>query len=79
MNLQYDEVNTLEIINTVHDLQMADRRLKMLEMSSAVGISGELVHNIFSTEDQNQDHKRGCFDTVVRTSIHFYTLVIKTI
>ena len=40
------EVTTPEIIDKIHDMVMDDRRVKVREIASAVGISNERVHNI---------------------------------
>ena len=40
------EVTTPEIIDKIHDMVMDDRRVKVREIASAVGISTERVHNI---------------------------------
>jgi hypothetical protein len=37
---------TTEIIDKIHDMVMDDRRVKVHEIASAVGISSEWVHNI---------------------------------
>uniref|UniRef100_T1HY16 Uncharacterized protein n=1 Tax=Rhodnius prolixus TaxID=13249 RepID=T1HY16_RHOPR len=39
-------VTTPEIIDKIHDMVMDDRRVKVREIASAVGISNERVHNI---------------------------------
>lgn len=40
------EVTASEIIDKIHDMVMDDRRVKVREIASAVGISNERVHNI---------------------------------
>jgi hypothetical protein len=40
------EATTLEIVDKIHDMVMDDRRVKVQEIASAVGISSERVHNI---------------------------------
>ena len=40
------EVTTEETVNKVHDIVLADRRLKLREIAEMVGISTERVHNI---------------------------------
>lgn len=40
------EATTPEIIDKIHDMVMDDRRVKVREIASAVGISTERVHNI---------------------------------
>ncbi|MCP6645975.1 hypothetical protein NL493_27890, partial [Klebsiella pneumoniae] len=40
------EVTTPEIIDKIQDMVMDDRRVKVREITSAVGISCERVHNI---------------------------------
>jgi hypothetical protein len=40
------EATTPEIVDKIHDMVMDDRRVKVLEIASAVGISSERVHNI---------------------------------
>jgi histone-lysine N-methyltransferase SETMAR len=40
------EVTTPEMINKIHDMVLADRRLKVREIAEAVGISNDRVHNI---------------------------------
>ena len=40
------EVTTPEIIDQIHDMVMGDRRVKVRQIASAVGISTERVHNI---------------------------------
>uniref|UniRef100_T1HWG8 Uncharacterized protein n=1 Tax=Rhodnius prolixus TaxID=13249 RepID=T1HWG8_RHOPR len=41
------EVTTPEIIDKIHDMVMDDRRVKVREIASAVGISNERVKNGF--------------------------------
>src|SRR6476469_69453 len=41
------EATTQEIIDKIHDMVIDDRRVKVREIASAVGISSEQVHNIF--------------------------------
>ena len=40
------EATTPEIVDKIHDMVMDDRRLKVREIASALGISSEWVHNI---------------------------------
>jgi hypothetical protein len=40
------EATTPEIVDKIHDMVMDDRRVKVREIASAVGISSERVHNI---------------------------------
>jgi hypothetical protein len=40
------EATTPEIIDKIHDMVMDDRRVKVREIASAVGILSERVHNI---------------------------------
>jgi hypothetical protein len=40
------EATTPEIVDKIHDMVMDDRRAKVREIASAVGISSERVHNI---------------------------------
>ncbi|XP_026828418.1 histone-lysine N-methyltransferase SETMAR-like [Ooceraea biroi] len=40
------EATTPEIIDKIHDMVMGDRRVKIREIASAMGISSERVHNI---------------------------------
>uniref|UniRef100_T1I7Q4 Paired domain-containing protein n=1 Tax=Rhodnius prolixus TaxID=13249 RepID=T1I7Q4_RHOPR len=42
------EVTTPEIIDKIHDMVMDVRRVKVREIASAVGISNERVHNIWT-------------------------------
>jgi len=81
------EVTTQEIIDKIHDMVMDDRRVKVREIASAVGISNERVHNILHKHlDMKKlsarwvprlltlDQKRNRrFVTVNETWIHYYT------
>ena len=40
------EATTPEIVDKIHDMVMDDRRVKVHEIASAVGISSERVHYI---------------------------------
>uniref|UniRef100_T1I491 Uncharacterized protein n=1 Tax=Rhodnius prolixus TaxID=13249 RepID=T1I491_RHOPR len=41
------EVTTPEIIDKIHDMEMDDRRVKVREIASAVGISNEYFASTF--------------------------------
>lgn len=41
-----NDVTTLEMVSKIHDIVLADRRVKVREILEAVGITGERVCNI---------------------------------